>query len=337
MTATERHLTPNGWTAVARSRDIGRRPVGFSFEGRRLVAFRAGPQRSLQCLLDRCPHRFAPLSKGRVTGDEIECLYHGWRFDGSGLCRAMPGLTGDLPRAAVPAIAITERDGLVFVAREAQAAAPYTGALSGTDAVSRIVTSRVRSRLVDVAENILDATHTHFTHRWLLRGLSSQRYRVRVTVTGGAGWVEARYEGEPRQHGVISSLLEGERSVGVGRFLWPGIAELEFWGPKRINLATTFHLRQTSADRVEGLGILAGPRQGGLGHLKAALFEPMFRLALLQDQRMLEAAYDNAPVSSEGCKAMTASLDVLRPHIEAILRGDMPPAAIHPAELTMEL
>ena len=32
---------------------------------------------------DRCPHRLAPLSEGRVTEDGLlECPYHGW-----GLCR----------------------------------------------------------------------------------------------------------------------------------------------------------------------------------------------------------------------------------------------------------
>ena len=29
---------------------------------------------------DRCPHRFAYLSKGLRKGDEVECIYHGLRF-----------------------------------------------------------------------------------------------------------------------------------------------------------------------------------------------------------------------------------------------------------------
>lgn len=40
-------------------------------------------------MLDRCPHRFAYLSKGRRIGDAIECVYHGLRF---GPARA--GLSG---------------------------------------------------------------------------------------------------------------------------------------------------------------------------------------------------------------------------------------------------
>ena len=35
----------------------------------------------------RCAHRAAKLSTSRVEGEEIRCLYHGWRYNGSGQCR----------------------------------------------------------------------------------------------------------------------------------------------------------------------------------------------------------------------------------------------------------
>ena len=35
---------------------------------------------------DRCPHRGTRLSLGRVCDGQIECPYHGWRFDGAGRC-----------------------------------------------------------------------------------------------------------------------------------------------------------------------------------------------------------------------------------------------------------
>ena len=40
---------------------------------------------------DKCPHRLAPLSEGRVETDgTLLCAYHAWRFDGSGACTDMP-------------------------------------------------------------------------------------------------------------------------------------------------------------------------------------------------------------------------------------------------------
>lgn len=47
-------------------------------------------------LRDSCPHRGMPLSCGQFDGDEVECSYHGWRFEAhSGRCRAVPSLTAD--------------------------------------------------------------------------------------------------------------------------------------------------------------------------------------------------------------------------------------------------
>ena len=41
---------------------------------------------------DVCPHRGIPLSCGRFDGQEVECCYHGWRFDPAGRCTAIPSL-----------------------------------------------------------------------------------------------------------------------------------------------------------------------------------------------------------------------------------------------------
>ena len=322
----------SSWYAVALSRAVSRTPHRVLIAGQAFVIFRSGG--ALRCLTDRCPHRFAPLSLGRVVADTIECPYHGWRFDGTGRCRAVPGLLEPVPNVIVPPHAVREANGLVYISPEAARGEPYPGVLSGPGTVSSVVENRVRSSLIDVAENILDATHTHFTHSGVLRGLSTRRYNVKVTVTGGDGWVEARYEGEPRQEGIISRLLEGDRSSSVGRFIAPGVAELEFWGRDRINLSTTFHLRQEDDEHVHGFGVLAGPVQGGLGYLKAVLFKPLFHIALRQDQTILTAARRNRLPNA---KPVVGRLDILRPHIEAILRGERPSVADAPTELTMEL
>ena len=47
-------------------------------------------------LRDACPHRGMPLSCGQFDGQQIECSYHGWKFDGhTGQCREIPSLTAD--------------------------------------------------------------------------------------------------------------------------------------------------------------------------------------------------------------------------------------------------
>ena len=327
-------MTPSGWIAVADSRCLSARPLRIVIADVPIVLFRTPS--GVNALFDQCPHRGAPLSLGTVTGGHLACAYHGWEFDGEGLCRAMPGHLGEVPACRVASFPVTECENIVFVALRPQTVAPYAGSLAGPGYATALVSNRVRSTLADVAENILDATHTHYVHRGLLRGLTAKRYRVTVTVSGGDGWVEARYEGEPRQEGLVSRLMEGERSVSVGRFLAPGIAEIEFWGRERVNLVTTFHLRQETADHVSGIGRLAGPAQHGLGQIKGWLFRPFLRFGVAQDQRILEAATDNRALTGH-LGRMIGPLDILRPAIDDILAGRRPAVADRPVTLEMEL
>lgn len=68
---------------------------------------------------DICPHRGIPLSYGRVVEDTIECPYHGWKFDGQGMCTEIPSLCPgqDLNpnKIKVRAYPVTESQGLIWI------------------------------------------------------------------------------------------------------------------------------------------------------------------------------------------------------------------------------
>ncbi|KAL5832377.1 hypothetical protein ACOSQ4_017731 [Xanthoceras sorbifolium] len=47
---------------------------------------------------DTCPHRLAPLSQGRIDQwGRLQCVYHGWCFNGSGHCKFIPQAPPDGP------------------------------------------------------------------------------------------------------------------------------------------------------------------------------------------------------------------------------------------------
>lgn len=46
-------------------------------------------------LKDNCPHRGVPLSEGWYDGKELQCAYHGWKFNHKGTCTAIPALADD--------------------------------------------------------------------------------------------------------------------------------------------------------------------------------------------------------------------------------------------------
>jgi phenylpropionate dioxygenase-like ring-hydroxylating dioxygenase large terminal subunit len=71
-------------------------------------------------LHDACPHRGMPLSCGGFDGQQVECSYHGWRFDAhTGQCQLIPSLTVDqklrVDRIYAGSYACEEGDDFVWV------------------------------------------------------------------------------------------------------------------------------------------------------------------------------------------------------------------------------
>ena len=62
---------------------------------------------------DVCPHRLIPLTEGRISADgNLQCGYHGWEFEGSGSCVAIPqGGNPRNSRACAVAYQTAERQG----------------------------------------------------------------------------------------------------------------------------------------------------------------------------------------------------------------------------------
>lgn len=80
------------WWPLAAVAQLRRdKPLARSLHGVPLVVFR-GPAGHAAVTHDRCPHRHAPLSGGRVDQGELVCPYHGWRFDTNGGCTRVPGM-----------------------------------------------------------------------------------------------------------------------------------------------------------------------------------------------------------------------------------------------------
>lgn len=127
---------PARWWPVALSERVGgAAPLGVVCDGAPIVLYRdaTGQVRALE---DRCRHRRAPLSLGRVTADgQLQCGYHGWTYDGlSGTCTAIPNLSASerVPsHYAARAYDAIERDGFVFVSERGHSGeTPTEGALS---------------------------------------------------------------------------------------------------------------------------------------------------------------------------------------------------------------
>jgi phenylpropionate dioxygenase-like ring-hydroxylating dioxygenase large terminal subunit len=105
----------NGWYAAAWAQEL----AACGVVGRRIldlpiVLFRS-ESGTAAALLDRCPHRFAPLSKGQVHGAALACGYHGLSFAADGTCIRSPFNKFIPERAGVRSFPLIERHGVLWI------------------------------------------------------------------------------------------------------------------------------------------------------------------------------------------------------------------------------
>lgn len=79
------------------------------------VVMYRGESGQVVALDDRCCHRGAPLSMGRIEGDDLRCMYHGMKFAPSGKCIQIPGQEMIPPKLGVRSYPVVERDHLVWI------------------------------------------------------------------------------------------------------------------------------------------------------------------------------------------------------------------------------
>lgn len=112
--------TTDNWWALARSEEVNqKKPLAVRCGQSEIVLFR-DTENMVRALEDRCPHRRAPLSLGRISSDGmLQCGYHGWIFNGeSGQCLKIPNLNADErvpPKHKAEVYPVNERDGLVYI------------------------------------------------------------------------------------------------------------------------------------------------------------------------------------------------------------------------------
>jgi vanillate O-demethylase monooxygenase subunit len=192
-----------GWHAVARESEIGDGPTQVWLLGRPWVLTRIAGE--LQAFADRCPHRLAPLSAGIVTGDTLQCGYHGWRFAADGRAVAIPANdpgTPLPPRACLTTPAgVQERFGLVWLAPEPPVCDLHAFPEWDDPGFVRAETEPRRTPVsaLQLADNFLDAAHFPTVHTGTF-GTPEAAYVSPHHVTR-AGWeIRTVYEAPYRNH-----------------------------------------------------------------------------------------------------------------------------------------
>jgi phenylpropionate dioxygenase-like ring-hydroxylating dioxygenase large terminal subunit len=179
-------------------------------------------------LRDICPHRGMPLNAGRFDGREIECCYHGWRFDTAGRCTVIPALVAGQrfapERVRVRQYATREVQGNIWVYfGENMASAPEIPVFPEFgDGAARLIESVVLTAAIDHAVvGLMDPAHGPFVHRaWWWRGRDSIHAKAKAFAPSPWGFTMTRHAPSANSRGY--RLLRGAPETEIA-FRLPGV------------------------------------------------------------------------------------------------------------------
>lgn len=176
----------------------------------------------------RCAHRCTVLHTGWVQGEQIRCMYHGWRYDGAGLCTEIPA--EPRPRTRPVKIAgypVHEYCGLIF-AYLGEAPAPVFDLPRKHVLEDPAYTPVAKKEVWDCnwfahVENSLDASHVSFAHQWGRLG------QFGSSVTGTVP--ELAYE--ETSAGVKQIATRGKDNVRISDWTFPNNNHVVAPGPHK--------------------------------------------------------------------------------------------------------
>jgi phenylpropionate dioxygenase-like ring-hydroxylating dioxygenase large terminal subunit len=158
----------NAWYIAARSEELKQQPLGRILLNEPVVLYRKADGKPV-ALEDRCCHRRAPLSEGKVEGDSLRCGYHGFLYDAGGKCTWVPGTDRIPPGARVRAYPVVERHRWIWawMGEAAKADESLIPDLHYNDSPGWASASSVlpvKAGYLLMVENLMDLSHVAFVH-----------------------------------------------------------------------------------------------------------------------------------------------------------------------------
>src|SRR5258706_1963769 len=158
------------WHPIAAATELARHPTKLvKILGEELTLYRDGHGR-LGLIGAYCAHRRPKLVYGLPEGDGLRCPYHGWKYDGAGLCVEQPFEQTARPdrnlkdNIRLPAYKVEELGGLIFAYLGAEPAPllPRWDLLVERNAWREIGHTVTGCKWLQSAENILDPVHVEW-------------------------------------------------------------------------------------------------------------------------------------------------------------------------------
>ena len=199
-------------------------------------------------LRDFCPHRGVPLSYGTFNGCEIECCYHGWKFNTEGKCTSIPALTADdttdVSKIKTPRYHCIEQDGLIWVylaleAKQLPEAPPPSMPVAVEGGFRHVESIEFPCEIDHAVIGLMDPSHGPYVHRaWWWRSTKSMHEKSKQFAPRGMGFSMLNHAPSSNSRAYRILGAAGERRTEI-TFQLPGLrTELITLGNKHVLLLT---------------------------------------------------------------------------------------------------
>lgn len=186
----------NTWYAAGWSEEITRKLFSRMFLNEQVLLYRK--EDGTPCAIsDLCPHRFVPLSLGKLVGNNVECQYHGLVFDCAGNCVGNPHGEGFIPKAArLKSYPLSEQYGLVWIwmgdpAKADPSLVPDYRWLTDTRNYRQAHgTIKIEANYLLVMDNLTDLSHAGFVHETTLEPRELAKASYEVSEKDGQIWTK---------------------------------------------------------------------------------------------------------------------------------------------------
>ena len=229
------------WQPVIRSVDL----VAGSAQSKRILSqdftLYRGESGQAYMVDGYCAHRLTRLHTGWVQGEEIRCIYHGWKYNGAGQCTEMPAEREGLVRTVrIGGYPVHEYGGLIFAWLGGDEAPPFDLPRKEVfELPDRLYFTREQvwpCNWFQQVENSMDAVHVSFVHQKGRIGrfgeavtpvIPSLEYEetdagLRQIATRGANNVRVSDWTFPNNnHIVIPSVRGDDRWIDIGVWMVP--------------------------------------------------------------------------------------------------------------------
>lgn len=305
------------WHIACLSKDIKKKPKAVTLFSKHIVLFlnESGEPFAIE---DRCAHRNMPLHCGKVVQGELQCPYHGWRYNAQGEVAYIPAATEESHPSTIKidSYLCQEQEGYIWVCMSENPAKnnpPKFEHLNQKGWTTFRMQTQFKATVENCLENFLDVPHAAFVHKFWFR--TSDPKVVHAVVKELPDGAIAEYFSESRQKSLVFGFLSNSSASlrHTDRFIAPSMSQVDYrFSDNRHYIISSFCSPQT--DDVTNVFTVITFKYGIFSRLIRCLFEPISRIIIKQDVKTLAKQQQN--INKFGSEAFTwLQQDLLRPAI----------------------